>query len=230
MLSNLQGEPLGSNLYVYCLNNPVMNSDPTGEWYYSLSDFYYQNFIKKRINNRYGYTAFVYKTISAQYYYNRKKLGNFTDYIYDQYNKKVAYLKFSSAIIKNVGCETIAIYNIMKLIGKYQYYPDIINECYMNGLDWVSGHLGIWPKNLRRYFNAHYVKYTFYTNKKLFFSKINSSKFGIISYWNGKPYISSLHTIAYKKIGNKYYFFNSDGRYNTIDKIKGRIFICGYIF
>ena len=153
VLSNLQGEPLGSNLYVYCLNNPVMNSDPTGEWYYSLSDFYYQNFIKKRINNRYGYTAFVYKTISAQYYYNRKKLGNFTDYIYDQYNKKVAYLKFSSAIIKNVGCETIAIYNIMKLIGKYQYYPDIINECYMNGLDWVSGHLGIWPKNLRRYFN-----------------------------------------------------------------------------
>ena len=29
-LSNDQGEPLGSNLYAYCLNNPVMNSDPTG--------------------------------------------------------------------------------------------------------------------------------------------------------------------------------------------------------
>ncbi|MEE1025760.1 MAG: RHS repeat-associated core domain-containing protein [Acutalibacteraceae bacterium] len=31
-LSNAQGEPLGSNLYAYCLNNPVMNSDPTGKW------------------------------------------------------------------------------------------------------------------------------------------------------------------------------------------------------
>lgn len=30
VLSNDQGQPLGSILYVYCLNNPVMNSDPTG--------------------------------------------------------------------------------------------------------------------------------------------------------------------------------------------------------
>jgi len=28
--SNAQGQPLGSNLYAYCLNNPVMNVDPTG--------------------------------------------------------------------------------------------------------------------------------------------------------------------------------------------------------
>ncbi len=30
VLSNDQGQPLGSNLYAYCLNNPVMNSDPSG--------------------------------------------------------------------------------------------------------------------------------------------------------------------------------------------------------
>ena len=30
-LSNAQGQPLGSNLYAYCLNNPVMNVDPTGK-------------------------------------------------------------------------------------------------------------------------------------------------------------------------------------------------------
>ena len=28
--SNAQGQPLGSNLYAYCLNNPVNHSDPTG--------------------------------------------------------------------------------------------------------------------------------------------------------------------------------------------------------
>ena len=31
-LSNAQGEPLGSNLYAYCLNNPIMNMDPNGCW------------------------------------------------------------------------------------------------------------------------------------------------------------------------------------------------------
>ena len=30
VLSNAQGEPLGSNLYAYCLNNPVMNIDLAG--------------------------------------------------------------------------------------------------------------------------------------------------------------------------------------------------------
>ena len=30
VLSNDQGQPLGSNLYAYCLNNPVVNSDPSG--------------------------------------------------------------------------------------------------------------------------------------------------------------------------------------------------------
>ena len=30
VFSNAQGEPIGSNLYAYCLNNPVMNSDPSG--------------------------------------------------------------------------------------------------------------------------------------------------------------------------------------------------------
>lgn len=29
-LSNAQGEPLGSNLYAYCVNNPAINSDPNG--------------------------------------------------------------------------------------------------------------------------------------------------------------------------------------------------------
>ena len=230
VFSNAQGEPLGSNLYVYCLNNPTNHSDPTGEWYYSLNDFYYQNFIKKRINNKYGYTASMYKCYYAQYYYNVKKLGYYTDYIYDQYYKKVAYLRFAAAIVKNVGCETIAVYNIMKMIGRYQYYPDILNECYMNGLAVHNGYLGIRPTNLRKYFNAHYVRYNYYTDKRQFFAKIGRSRFGIISYWNNLPIISSLHTIAYKRIGNKFYFYNADSRYNTIDKIKGRYFICGYIF
>lgn len=36
VLSNAQGEPIGSNLYVYCLNNPVMNSDLSGHWVFGM--------------------------------------------------------------------------------------------------------------------------------------------------------------------------------------------------
>ena len=32
VFSNAQGEPLGSNLYVYCLNDPINSIDPNGEW------------------------------------------------------------------------------------------------------------------------------------------------------------------------------------------------------
>ena len=43
VFSNAQGEPIGSNLYVYCLNNPVMNSDLSGHWVFGIgiaSSFY----------------------------------------------------------------------------------------------------------------------------------------------------------------------------------------------
>lgn len=37
VFSNAQGESWGSNLYAYCLNNPVVNSDPAGLWRIPLS-------------------------------------------------------------------------------------------------------------------------------------------------------------------------------------------------
>ena len=38
-LSNAQGEPLGSNLYAYCLNNPVNYIDPYGTWIHTYKGF-----------------------------------------------------------------------------------------------------------------------------------------------------------------------------------------------
>ena len=40
-LSNTQGQPLGSNLYAYCLNNPVMFIDRTGHYVGTLTLSYY---------------------------------------------------------------------------------------------------------------------------------------------------------------------------------------------
>jgi hypothetical protein len=35
-----QGELLGSNLFAYCVNNPVMNIDLSGLWAISISTFW----------------------------------------------------------------------------------------------------------------------------------------------------------------------------------------------
>ena len=54
--SNTQGQPLGSNLYAYCLNNPVMNSDPSG------SQPNWAEAISKYAKGTLAYKTFLYAT------------------------------------------------------------------------------------------------------------------------------------------------------------------------
>ena len=72
VLSNAQGEPLGSNLYVYCLNNPVMNSDSTGnfgspiQWVMAviggIAGWYFGDYVAKKLGYKSGWK---YWTIRA---------------------------------------------------------------------------------------------------------------------------------------------------------------------
>ena len=72
VLSNAQGEPLGSNLYVYCLNNPVMNSDPSGcfgtplQWAMAviggIAGWYFGDYVAKKLGYKSGWK---YWTIRA---------------------------------------------------------------------------------------------------------------------------------------------------------------------
>ena len=61
VFSNAQGEPLGSNLYAYCLNNPVMNSDPSG--FGKTYVFYYNN----------PSNGFKTQAMNSPYYNNKSK-------------------------------------------------------------------------------------------------------------------------------------------------------------
>lgn len=61
VFSNARGEPLGSNLYAYCLNNPVMNSDPSG--FGKTYVFYYNN----------PSNGFKTQAMNSPYYNNKSK-------------------------------------------------------------------------------------------------------------------------------------------------------------
>ena len=65
VLSNDQGEPLGSNLYGYCVNNPVKNSDPTGtfgsplQWVMAaiggIVGWHFGDFVAKQLGYSHGW-------------------------------------------------------------------------------------------------------------------------------------------------------------------------------
>ena len=188
---------------------------------------------------KHGNAALSYKLYNLQYVHNCEKLGNFKNYIYNQEDVKVANLKFANAFVKKVGCETIAVYNIMKLIGKFQYYPNVLIECEMNGLAWLSGHFGIWPKNLYKYFDAHNISYEKTKKFDTWISQIKKKKRGILSAWNAWHWFKGLHTVMVTYKDGKYYIYNAlpnstkpetfESKQELKDYMEGS-FIIGYTF
>lgn len=41
------------------------------------------------------------------------------------------------------GCGLVAVYNVMKLIGKFQYFPNVIVEAEVNNMLTLGGSLGV---------------------------------------------------------------------------------------
>ena len=72
VLSNDQGQPLGSNLYAYCLNNPVMNSDPSGcfgspvQWVMAaiggIAGWFFGDYIAKKLGYKSGWKYWAIRT------------------------------------------------------------------------------------------------------------------------------------------------------------------------
>ena len=230
------------NQFAYCKNNCIMNNDPTGYWYSSLSHFYNVNVSpwshSYRTRSLYLHNLQRYQSFVDKHNTNVRMLGRFTNYIESQNKYPISTLKFGSKTISWCGCELIAIYNVMKKLSKWSYFADVINECYMNGLAMLDGYFGIWPPTMRKYFNAHKISYKYFGNAKKFFSAAVSAKISIVSYWNGKPYLSSLHTVAFHPYRTKnntsgyyaYNYRNSKAEMKTLEELKRRKFICGYIF
>lgn len=195
------------NLFVYCDNNPVCNIDSCGNWYFSIEEYHYRAYIagRGRISRSKQNKIALYRD---QYSSNVRSLGGFYDYIHSQGDSRVSNLMFGRARIKKVGCELIAIYNVMKYIGRFHYFPDVINQCYINGLAFLAGHCGIMPKNIYKFFKASQVEFKTYSSFNKFISNLKKGTCGILSAWNHITGLTGLHTVMIVYKNGEYLIYN----------------------
>lgn len=119
------------NLYSYCKNNPMNNSDNNGSWCYNIKYCAFNNQIKGKMMNRYNN--------------NKKAMNNYyKSMIYAQHKAPITNMGYLDSNLSNTGCEIIATYNSMKRMNKNVFLAGVILEFEMNGMSYVrSGKLGV---------------------------------------------------------------------------------------
>ena len=135
------------------------------------------------------------------------------------------------------GCEMIAIYNFL-LLEKMENpgLAEIAHEMYpKSGV--LLGVFGSNPYRLHKYFDERDIKVKRYYSLKNFFKQLESSKFGIISFWNAHHPFHGLHTVCVESTENGIRVYNRSNKkavpvdykkYNEfVDQAR---FICGYLF
>lgn len=135
------------------------------------------------------------------------------------------------------GCEMIAIYNFL-LLEKMENpgLAEIAHEMYpKSGV--LLGVFGSNPYQLHKYFDSRNIRVKRYYVLKNFFRQLESSKFGIISFWNSHHPFHGLHTVCVESTEKGIRVYNRSNKkdvpvdykkYNEfVDQAR---FICGYLF
>ncbi len=172
-----------------------------------------------------GYGKYHSKSVLDRFNYNNAIESSFDfEYIESQHQSPVSGMKYGyKYTMEHNGCELIAIYNALKLKGKYQALSEIALEVEINdgmamdlnllrthpncpnipdifsdmGITLLSGYLGSNPFYIRQYLNAHKFKHEQTDSLNELESWVKPGRVFIISYWNDKNDIGrGLHTIA----------------------------------
>lgn len=216
----------GPNLYIYCRNNPVMYSDPSGHcnaydliYYRKKGDMATLEKLKRIIANgdcdiKYhhdpyefddvfvtgvDYTFMYSKMALVNYEYNLNY--NISGLIYNQNYGDVAKMRYGRKTMDYNGCEIIAIYNAAYLLGKPMKIQDIAYDMEFYG-SLLQGEWGTDPFRI-----GSYMRLKGFTVEKIDTTKIDSctteGTVFIISFFNsGYNPFSMIHTIALVCNGN----------------------------
>ncbi|MBQ2732544.1 MAG: hypothetical protein IJF74_00145, partial [Clostridia bacterium] len=113
-------------------------------------------------------------------------------------NATVKDIKYGKKTISYNGCELLAVYNAMILIGNEQSFVDIKNKAETTPrVMWLNGRWGSRPKELGKLFDGFEQKYNVITNKKKFNDSLKDGGVYIISYWTSLKLLSPIHTVAF---------------------------------
>ena len=221
----IDGGVLGYNLFSYCLNNIVMNKDPSGRW------IVYSE-IKRLL---YTYIVLRFGVAFANYIYNSNTSRDIkSGYINGQGKGKVSKLRFGAFKMSYNGCEVIAVYNALRMKGKGIPISQIALEMEVNGSSLLYGIFGANPYFIGNYFGHHNIKYTRYTSESKMKNSIKNGIY-IISFWNNQKITGGIHTVAFNYKNGLYTVYN-DSDNNTKSKsyrsltaiYSGGRFIVGY--
>ena len=197
---NLSAIRQSGNRYVYCSNNPIMYADPSGNWEIIINPI-------KMLFTPYAARA---KFAVASLVYNSSY--SVTGFIYGQRNANVTNMRFGGSTVGYSGCEAIAVYNAMLLLGKNVSFHSVIFEFDLNGayfLPLIGGTFGGNYKMFGDYFRAHRIKATGTSNKNTFNSWAQPGGVYILTFWNDANDITKgIHTVAASYDGNTYTVYN----------------------
>ena len=230
---------VGTNMFAYCNNNPVMYVDPEGELLASLN--YVLNSTQIVIMAMKGLAQTLNPNITK-------------NYIYEQSQSFASNLLYGGFRLSYNGCEIIAIYNVLKYMNHYMSIQKLIY--YGETQQWYlfSHSNGAWGSNLAKcsgFLTVQGLEYDTYIGpqSKNFEKLCKSGKICIASY-NNKKAINSvgdifsnfmIHTFAfyYDKRKSKFIVFNGYGwspkapaEFTSYKEVRAnaRFFLFGYIF
>ena len=149
----------------------------------------------------------------------------------NQDNYSSWYLGYET--LDDCGCELIAVYNVMRALGKTRSLATLALQFELSGYVMAFGFFGSAPTKLWSCFSFAGLKYGSSFSLSKVEKNIKTSKCGIVSCWND-PYKKGLHTFMVKYTSNRFEAYNGySNRKNGAslsDVLNADRFIIGYWF
>lgn len=174
------------------------------------------------------------EAIEARCRDNRRMLPQYSDYIFDQNAPRVEKLAYGRrGHIGREGCGAVAIYNVMKFIGREQDFCEVLREMEELNMTWLGARFGTKPLSLGRYFHRHNIPYSKYHSPNDFKAALLTNRIGVVNTWNPRFWGMHFYCIYYSAEENTYYtanFHSAKGfRPTRLDEISSLRFFVGYI-
>ena len=183
-------------------------------WFFTLSEYK-----KKKLSGRLSFLfrrlfMFGYTRLKLRHDRNKRMSLNVKDYVNGQ-ALETAEMRLGGSRTADVGCECIAVYNAMHRIGRHTTLCDVISEMEMNHMTWfgLGGCLGIDPRKLYKYFDAHEVKYKTYTDMSVLEEKAKNRTCIVGFRTEGSRF--RVHTVMLYRLNGAWIVYN---RYNDSQK------------
>lgn len=121
--------------------------------------------------------------------------------------------------MNNNGCEIIAAYNTMKVLGNQKDLRDIAYY-FENDGQMLDGYFGTNPYANKKFFEKQGYKVKVVEGEKIMEDKLPKADAYILSFWNSDNVMDALHTVAMRRTKDgKYELFNYESRTDNKSKI-----------